>query len=149
MFGDGSDDDGQRRRFTRRAALLGIGQLGAFGLIGTQLFRLQVLEASRYAPLAEENRVNAQVLAPQRGRILDRHGEVLAANQEAYRAVLTPALSDDVGRVVARLSEIVPIATAMQERIVQRARRQPAQVPIVLAGDLDFEQIARINLMAP
>ena len=149
MLGDGSDDDDQRRRFTRRAALLGLGQLGAFGLIGTQLFRLQVLESSRYAPLAEENRINMQVLAPQRGRILDRNGEILAANQEAYRAVLTPALSDDVRRVVVRFAEIVPMATAMRERIVQRARRQPAHVPIVLAGDLDFEQIARINLMAP
>lgn len=149
MFGDGSDDDEQRRRFTRRAALLGLGQLGAFGLIGTQLFRLQVLESSRYAPLAEENRINLQVLAPQRGRILDRNGEVLADNREAYRAVLTPALSDDVRRVVARFSEIVPIAGEMQERIVLRARRQPSHLPVVLAGDLDFEQIARINLMAP
>ncbi|MFM9941855.1 MAG: penicillin-binding protein 2 [Hyphomicrobiaceae bacterium] len=149
MFSRQVDDKDQRRKFTRRALLVGAAQLGAFGAVAANLFRLQVLDGARYAPLAEENRINVQMLAPTRGRIFDRFGEVLADNREAYRAVLIPTLAGDVRAVVALFSRFVPIPAEEQERIAQRARRQQANVPLLLAGDLTFEQIAEINLFAP
>lgn len=149
MFSRRIDDKDQRRKFTRRALLIGSGQLGAFGVITAHLFRLQVLDGARYVPLAEENRINVQMLAPTRGRIFDRFGEVLANNREAYRAVMVPALAHDVRSVVALFSRFVPLPPGEQDRIVLRARRQPANLPILLAGDLTFEQIAEINLFAP
>ena len=149
MFGRDSDDGLQRQRFTRRAMLIGAAQAGAFGLVGTRLFRLQVLDGPRYAPLADENRLNVQIVAPMRGRILDRFGEVLAANREGYRAVLVPSLAGSVKDVLALFSRLVPLSEEEQERFVQRARRQPQNVPMMLAGDLTFEQIAEINLFAP
>ena len=149
MFGRDSDDGAQRTRFSRRALLLGAGQAGLFGLVATRLFQLQVVDGARYVPLADENRINVQVLAPRRGRILDRFGVLLATNREGYRAVLVPALAGDVRSVVALFSRFVPIAAEEQERIALRAKRQPPNIPIILAGDLTFEQIAEINLFAP
>ena len=149
MFSRDGDDSAQRRQFTRRSVLAGIAQLGAFGVISSNLFRLQVLEGARYVPLAEENRINVQMLAPIRGRILDRFGTVLASNREGYRAVLVPALARDVAAVVGLFAMLVPLAPEEQERIVQRAKRQAANAPLLLAGDLSFEQIAEINLFAP
>lgn len=148
MFQRQSDDRIERRQFTRRALLFGALQVCTFGLIGSRLFRLQVLDGARYAPIAEDNRINIQMLAPTRGRIFDRFGEVLADNREAYRAVLVPTLAGDVRAVVAQFSRLVPIAPDEQERIAQRARRS-ANVPVLLTSDLTFEQIAEINLFAP
>lgn len=149
MFSRDIDDKSERRRFTRRALLVGAGQLGAFGAITAHLFRIQVLDGARYLPLAEENRINVQMLAPTRGRIFDRFGELLADNREAYRAVLVPALAGNVREVVALFSRFVPIHAEEQERIVQRARRQSSNLPVLLAADLTFDQIAEINLFAP
>ena len=149
MFGHEEDDTRQRLRFSRRAMLLGLGQAGAFGLIGARLFNLQVVEGARYVPLAEENRISVQVLAPMRGRILDRAGEVLASNRDGWRAVLTPALAGDVRAVLAIFARLVPLSPEEQERIAQRARRQSANLPVQIASDLTFEQIAQINLFAP
>ena len=149
MFGRDSDDNAQRLRFARRALLIGAAQAGAFGLVGARLFRLQVVDGARYVPLAEENRLNVQIVAPLRARILDRFGELLASNREGYRAVLVPSLAGNLKEVIALFARLVPVNEEDQERFVQRARRQPPNVPMVLAGDLTFEQIAEINLFAP
>ncbi len=149
MFGSDSDDQRQRQRFSRRAILIGVGQLGAFGLIGSRLFRLQVLEGARYVPLAEENRTNVQMLAPIRGRIYDRFGELLAVNREGYRAVIVPALTGNIRATLEHFSKVVPISEEERERIAVRARKQSPNVPIVLSGDLNFEQIAEVNLLSP
>lgn len=149
MFRHEEDDTPQRRRFTRRAMLVGLGQAGVFGLIGARLFNLQVVEGARYVPLAEENRLSVQMLAPARGRILDRSGIVLADNREGWRAVLTPSLTTDVRGVLALFARLVPISPEDRERLAQRARRQPPNVPMAIASDLSFEQIAQINLFAP
>ena len=151
MFGRDSDDGQQRQKFSRRALLIGAAQAGVFGLVGSRLFRLQVMDGARYVPLADENRLNVQMLSPVRGRIFDRFGEVLASNREGYRAVLVPSLAgmQNVKDVLALFTRLVPIAAEVQERILLHAKRQQQNVPIVLAGDLTFEQIAEINLFAP
>jgi penicillin-binding protein 2 len=58
----------------RRAFILGAAQMGLLGVLGHRLHRLQVEEGERYATLAEENRLSARLLAPPRGRVLDREG---------------------------------------------------------------------------
>ena len=40
--------------------MLGIGQVGLFGLLGWRLRQLQVVEGKKYSLLAEENRINIQ-----------------------------------------------------------------------------------------
>lgn len=147
---DFSDADASRQsQFTRRSLLLGGAQAAGFALVGWRLFDLQVLESRKYAPLAEENRINLQVLAPKRGRILDAFGRVLADNDENFRVTITPALAKNVGGVLRRVSHIVPLTDDEIARIVARARKQGRNVPTTIASDLSFEQVAKLNLFAP
>lgn len=152
MFADGEDDPEQRACFSRRLVLLGLGQAGALGLIGVRLHQLQVLDADRYAVLAEDNRIGVQALAPIRGRILDRAGRVLADNEAAYRIVLVPSLAgsaSEVRRVIDRLQHLTPLTEAESARLIERIRRAPRHSRHVVIGDLSFEEIAKINLLAP
>ncbi len=142
------DEDGSRR-FTRRAMLLGAGQLALFGGLGARLYQLQIVDGARYRPLSDLNRIDTQTLAAVRGRILDRAGLVLADNREAFRVSLVPALAGDVRAVLERLANVVPVGREKREQIVARAKRQNRNQPIVVAGDLSFEQVARINVLAP
>ena len=73
------------RRFARRALLLGGAQLAVFGGLAARLWQLQVEDGARYALLAEANRANERLLAPPRGRVLDRHGRLLAGNLPTFR----------------------------------------------------------------
>ena len=149
MFGHEPDKPEASQAFSRRALLLGLGQLGVFGALATRLYNLQVTEGNRYALLADENRIGVEVLAPQRGRILDRNGQVLAANIEGYRAVIVPAIARDLRAVLQRFSIIEPLSFDDVERVVLRARRQSPNIAIVLAQDLTWERLAEINLNAP
>ena len=149
MFGSETDDSDQRGRFSRRTLLLGVGQLAGLGVLSGRLYQLQVMDETRYAPLAEENRINLQMLVPLRGRILDRFGEVLAANQESYRVVVIPSLTRDLRGVLTMIARIVHLPQDEQDKLVTRSRSQAPNQPIVLASDLTYEQVAEINVLAP
>lgn len=139
----------QQDQFTRRSLLLGGVQAAGLGLVGWRLFDLQVMGAHRYGPLAENNRLNLQVVAPKRGRILDRTGHVLADNEQVFRVTITPALAKNVGGVLRRVSRILPLTDDEIAKIVARARKQGRSVPTTVASDLSFEQVAHLNLAAP
>jgi penicillin-binding protein 2 len=149
MFGSESDDSDQRRRFSRRATLLGLGQMAGLGVLSARLYQLQVRDEGQYALAADENRTNLQMLASLRGRILDRFGEVLASNQESYRALLIPSLARDTRAVLTTFSRIVPVGPDEIDKFVLTAKRQAPNLPLIIASDLTYEQVAEINLLAP
>ncbi len=145
----GDQDRQERVAFTRRAALMGFGQALVLGALGSRLYQLQVLDSDRYSLLADDNRFNAISLAPVRGRILDRYGVALATNEEAFRVTIVPALAGDVTAALEKLARIVDISPEERARIVVRVRRQPAHLPVIVASDVSFEQVAAISLLAP
>lgn len=146
--GDGDRDAGSG--FSRRVLLLGAGKLAAFSAIAAELYRLQVVDGSRYALIAEDNRIGQHVLAPVRGRILDAAGAVLADNVETFRAVLIRGRSGgDIRHTLALVSRIVPLTADEQDRLVARSRRQSHFAPLVIAENLSFEQVAELSLLAP
>ena len=149
MFAPESESSDARKTFSRRALLLGVGQAGIFAALASRLYNLQIIEGNRYALLADENRIGVEVLAPQRGRLLDRSGQILAANTEGYRAVIVPAIARDLRAVLQRFSRIEPLSFDDVERVVARSRRQSSNIAIVLAQDLSWERLAEINLNAP
>ncbi len=135
--------------FSRRALILGGVQAAGLGILGLRFFNLQVVQEGRYAPLAEENRINLQVVAPKRGRILDRNGVELASNEEVFRAILIPALTADVKASLAQFRRIVPLTQEDAEKIARRAKKQNRNIAIPIASDLTYEQVAKINVFAP
>lgn len=137
------------RTFSRRAALLGGGQLLLLGALAGRMYYLQVIEADRYALLADENRINLRLLAPRRGRILDRFGEPIATNDQNYRAVVVPEQTDDLEATIRALRSIMPIGENERVRILNEIAKKRAFVPVALKENLDWSKVARIELNVP
>ncbi len=135
--------------FTRRALLLGAAQAGGLALLGGRLYQIQVLEAARYAPLADDNRIEVEILPPVRGRIMDRAGTVLAGNEESFYASLRYFRGSDLKQSLELMSHIVPLTDEQRMVYYDKARHQRAGEPLTIARDLTFEQVAAINLNAP
>jgi penicillin-binding protein 2 len=135
--------------FSRRAALLFGSQLLLVSGLAARMYYLQVIEADRYRTLADDNRINFKLLAPQRGRIFDRHGQPLAVNRQNYRVLLTPEVAKDVDGVLDTLAEIIPITDKEKQRILREIKRRRRFLPMIVRENLEWEKIARIEVNAP
>ena len=146
------DFESERQRlFSRRTLLLGGLQAGLLGTLVTRMYYLQVTQGAKFATLAEENRINMQLLAPPRGLILDRFGQKLAINEQNFRLVLVPEQTGEVEDMLKKLSAFVPLDEVALRRIrrdLQRNRGR-AFAPLTVAENLSWEQAAAIELRLP
>ncbi|MEC9367076.1 MAG: penicillin-binding protein 2 [Pseudomonadota bacterium] len=139
----------QGGRFTRRMLLLAGVQAGLFGVLGWRLRQLQVIDSRKYALLSDENRISLQLLAPTRGLIVDRFGELIAGNVESRRVLVVPELTKDLDGLLDRIGKIVEIPEAVRARVIRLAKKQSPHIPIVVAEKLSWREFAQVNIMAP
>ena len=135
--------------FTRRALLVGGVQLTALGLLAAKLYQVQVIDGARYATLADTNRISARLIAPPRGRLLDRFGTVVAGNRLNWRALLIAEQTDDVGTTLDNFTRIVPLADHERARIERELHRHRRFIPITVREFLSWEDMAAIEVNAP
>ena len=76
------DTEASSRSFTRRTLLMTAAMGTMMTALGVRMHTLGVRQAGEFELLAEENRVNIQLLPPARGLILDRNTKVLAGNEQ-------------------------------------------------------------------
>ncbi|MSO75068.1 MAG: penicillin-binding protein 2 [Alphaproteobacteria bacterium] len=137
------------RLFTRRALVLGGLQAAAFSALAGRLYQLQVVDADRYALLADENRINLQLLPLERGLIFDRFGQPLAANQLNYSLVLVPEQTGSVTETLEALRAFLPLWPEEEERIRREAKRKRSFMPITVRENLSWDEVARIEVNMP
>ncbi|MBO6521238.1 MAG: penicillin-binding protein 2 [Rhodospirillales bacterium] len=144
-------DPDRQKIFTRRAAMLAGGKAVLLTALAGRLYYLQVVEADRYATLADENRINLRLLAPPRGRIIDRFGRPLAENQQNYRLQLVPedVKGSEIQEVLDHVQKIVTLTEGDKRRIIREVRRNRAFVPVTLKENLSWSEVARIEINAP
>jgi penicillin-binding protein 2 len=131
---------------TRRAILLAGGKLALLGTLAGRLYYLQVMQADRYAMQAEENRISIRLLAPPRGRIIDRFGVPLAVNRPTYRGVLVAEQSGDITATLDAVGTLVPLTDVDRRRVVRDIRNKHSFVPVVIRENLTWEEMARIEV---
>ncbi|MEQ8747720.1 penicillin-binding protein 2 [Pyruvatibacter sp.] len=142
-------DADKQKLFSRRAAILGGGQLALFAVLAGRMYYLQVIESQQYEILAEENRVNVRLLPPLRGEVVDRFGKKLATNRQNFRVVLIPEQTDDVEATLDKLSDIIPITERTRKRILKDVSQKRGFVPLTVAENLEWEDFAEINIHTP
>ncbi len=135
--------------FTRRALIVGGAQLAALGFLAARLWQVQVEEGGRYATLAEANRVSTRLIAPPRGRLLDRFGTIVAGNRQNWRALFVAEQAEDVGATLDAFARYVTLSDGERARIERDLRRRRRFIPIILREFLSWEDMARIEVNAP
>ena len=113
------------------------------------MYQLQILEADRYRVLADENRINLRLLAPPRGRILDRFGVPLADNRQNYHLVIVAEQAGDIEATLAALATLIELGEADRRRVLREARRKHSFVPVVVRSNLSWDEMARVEVAIP
>ncbi len=135
--------------FTRRAALLGGGQILLLSTLVGQMYQLQIVESDRYTVMSDDNQLSDRLLEPLRGRILDRFGISLAENDHNYRVEVIPEKVGDLKQVLEQLSRFIPLTDEDRESILLDAKKRRSFVPIAVSENLSWHQLASIEVNAP
>ena len=135
---------GELRAFQLRLGFAGLVVLAAFGLLLARFVWLQVLQHDAYRAKAEENRIAVVPVAPSRGLVLDRHGEVLARNYLAYTLEIFPAQVSNLESSIAELAEYVDIQPRDRARFRKLLQETRNAESLPIRTRLSDEEVARI-----
>src|SRR5690349_8576266 len=139
----------RQKLFSRRAAILAGGQALLLAAIGARMYQLQIVDSERYTVLADENRMSLRLIAPVRGRILDRFGMVLAENQQNYHLVIVPEQAGDVTATLDGLGALIEVSETDRRRVLREMRRKHSFIPIIVRANLAWDEMARIEVAIP
>jgi penicillin-binding protein 2 len=141
-------DNARAKQFTRRALVLGGAQLGLFGVLFARLYYLQVVESEKYKVLADENRISLRILAPTRGRVLDRFGVPLAINRVNHRVVIIAEQTGNIGATLDLLANVFPVNDTDRRRILRDVQRKRRFVPVLVRDNLSWDDVSRVAVNA-
>ncbi|TKB76988.1 MAG: penicillin-binding protein 2 [Nitrospira sp.] len=117
--------------------------LCGFGVVLFRLVTLQVLQAAELSAQADRQHQKTVSLEGARGRIVDRHGKILAMNVEVQSVFGVPNTVDSPLKTARQLSPILHVRTDELERKLRQDRRF-----VWLARKLDPEQGRRLDRLS-
>lgn len=143
-----SDVNERQGSFLRRTFVLGgATALGITALVG-RLGQLQVVQAQEYATLSSQNQFNFRMVPPPRGRVLDRHGVVIAGNRPSFRVLVVRDETKDLDQTLDLLGRLLPDTLERRRTIIREVNAAPRFTPVPVKSDLSWEEFAKVNLYA-
>ncbi len=102
-----------------RLALIGVVMLLAWGVVAWRLVQVQVVTAPEVADKGLQQRLVVEELAPQRGKIFDRNGDLLAMTVEAESLFAVPAQVEEPRWVAQQFGTLLGVdSEALYERLI-------------------------------
>ena len=144
---------GRHTSVDHRKRLLGVLAVLAtlFALLASKVVDLQVLSPDRYLSFGEAQRTDTQVLAAERGAILDRNGDELAISRPTKSIFVDPALIHDPAAEAAQVAPLLGLQVNDVQakmtghgRFAYLARKVPTDVATKV-GALGFAGVAFLD----
>jgi penicillin-binding protein 2 len=137
------DQQGELSVFRNRLMVTGFVIVAAFALLLGRFTWLQVVQHDYYHTLAEANRISVVPVVPNRGLILDRNGEVLAANYSAYTLEVTPSKVPNLEHAIDALSQVIDITPRDRRRFRKLQEESKNFESLPIRTRLTEEEVAR------
>ncbi len=137
------DQQRELTMFRNRLMLAGLAIVVAFGVLVGRFVWLQVVQREYYHTLAEANRISLAPVVPNRGIILDRNGEVLAANYSAYTLEITPSKVANVERAIDELATVIEVTPRDRRRFRKLQEESKNFESLPIRTRLTEEEVAR------
>ena len=127
-------------RVTVLAALMVLVMMGLL----YRYFSLQVIQNEEFRAQSDRNRIAVRTVAPTRGVIVDRSGNLLAVNQPSFTLAITPERAEDLDNVLTTLSDLLGLTDTDVELFTQARKRRRPLSPVPLKYRLTDEELAVI-----
>lgn len=136
------DHKAESELFFRRAVVAFGGILVLISVLLFNLYNIQIRDHTDYITRSDDNRIKIVPVAPNRGLIFDRNGNMLAENRPVYALEVVLEQVDDLEKTLSELQALIPISEYERnsfERDKKRTRRFNA---IILKNQLSDEEVA-------
>lgn len=108
-------------------------------------WKVQVIDHEKYWQRSENNRLREVSLAPQRGLIQARDGEILAKNIGSYSVSFIRENSENLEESFRRVSGLLELDEEELKMRVNQYNDLPLFQPIVIKDELTLEEVSRIE----
>ncbi len=119
------------------------------GVLGLRMWQLGVRDADQYYLLAEENRISLRLVPPNRGRIYDRAGKIVADNEQAFRITLVREEVKDLEDVLAKLRRLLRLDDEAIVKVKSQIERTSSFAPITVKDRVTWEELSIVAVNAP
>ena len=137
------------KKFGRRSFLIGTSQLILVGLLIRQIRQIQLNESEKYRLLAEENRIDIEILPPLRGVIFDKKGTILAKNKENYRIKILRDKNINLPNVMENLSKLINISEERKIEIIKKLEKKRPNSSVILVENLSWIEFKHVLVNLP
>lgn len=128
----------------RRLLLFSVAAAMVFLLLALRLWYLQVISYDRYSERSLRNRTRVLSLAPPRGPIYDRNGELLVENRPAFGISVMRQDVDDRDSLLQKLAALMPVEVSALQQRWDKGSRFPIYRPVPLADDVSRTVVDRV-----
>jgi penicillin-binding protein 2 len=143
-------DKSRYATFTRRSVGVGGAMAAVFAVLAGRLYQLQIRDGDQYLVDAEANRVSQRLIAPPRGRIVDRFGVELANNRRNYRVLLvSEQATEGVAHALEQIGKVIHLTDQQKKKVIRDIAANKKFVPVPVAENLSWEDFSRVNLHLP
>ncbi|GIU47418.1 MULTISPECIES: penicillin-binding protein 2 [Shewanella] len=132
--------------FKRRALFTFLCVFILISILLSNLYQLQVVSFQDYETRSNDNRIRVVPVAPSRGLIYDRHGQLLAENQPFYTLEVIPEKTEDISASLDKLNEYIELSADERETITERLRYHRRFKPLTIKSRLTEEQVATFSV---
>src|SRR5438552_18043723 len=138
-------DDSQNLR--RRLHLVQVLVLLLLGVLSVRLYLLQIINGSRYAEIAQNQRIRLLPIPAPRGVIFDRNGHALVDSRPIYSIILSREDTKAIDRysLIKPLSEGLKLDAEILRERFEQLKSQPAFESILIKQDASQADIAWVD----
>ncbi len=132
-------------RYRQRILFVMLAVSGVFMILLGRLFYLQIIQGENLRRQSEINSIRLQYIAPTRGLIFDRNGQLLVDDRPSFDLAVVRKDAKPLERTIENLSRYIgePVETLM-EKISERKGGSPYQ-PILLRKDIGRDFVAVVE----
>lgn len=130
---------------TRRSFMLLAGKLSLLSLLSLRMLYIQIIEGSKYKTLSDKNRVNVIMLPPNRGKITDIDGKLIADNSNVFNLKLDKLENPKYQESLELISKLLSLKPYEFEVLEKKAKKVHRRFPGNILENLSWKQVSIIE----
>ena len=145
---DYSPDEKDRSRIEMNYLFIKIFIVFFFFIITSRLWYLQIIQGEEFHEFSNKNLLKSLDVHPVRGRIYDRHGQVLAENLPTYKVIIIPQYVDELEKMAEDLGQTLNLDPLAIVKKVKKSRQQNDPFfSVDIKKHLTYDEIFKVELM--